>query len=115
MDVIDFAAIIKRELKFKGMSQQDLADNIGVSRQQIGSWLKGQDIKLHVLRKVAKGMGVGCQVFFKEGEFYNEPTNVLKEPPASYGDKYLEQRVDDLETKMREFFKNPNNVPNNND
>jgi ribosome-binding protein aMBF1 (putative translation factor) len=53
----------------KGWNQTDLADALGVSRQQVSKLVKGRnDFKLSTITKLEEVLGVQLQVILAEGE-----------------------------------------------
>jgi transcriptional regulator with XRE-family HTH domain len=54
---------INDELKFSGTSQSDLAKKLGVSRQMVSFWLKGENVSLDKLLEIAAVFDLEYEMF----------------------------------------------------
>ncbi|MDI7261925.1 MAG: helix-turn-helix transcriptional regulator [Thermodesulfobacteriota bacterium] len=79
----EIGAEIKRIRKALGMSQMKLAEEIGVSFQQIQKYEKGiNKISAEMIQRLAMALGVSVNTFFEK-----EKTLIVSEPPGKYYSK----------------------------
>lgn len=69
-----FARNLRAARERVGMSQQELADKLGVKRQDVGHWESGRHLpRLPVARRLAQVLGVTLESLFdEEGPEYRE-------------------------------------------
>ena len=76
--------------KAKGLSQEDLADSLGVSRQAISRWEQGNTFPdLPNLQKIVKVFGVSadyliCDDYTEEGHNDNAPVFEADKPQSQF-------------------------------
>lgn len=74
---------IKRIRKDLGMSQIKLAEEVGVSFQQIQKYEKGVNkISMEMIQRIAMALGISVNTFFQK-----EKTLIVSEPPGKYYSK----------------------------
>lgn len=74
---------IKRIRKALGMSQMKLAEEVGVSFQQIQKYEKGVNkISMEMIQRIAMALGISVNTFFQK-----EKTLIVSEPPGKYYSK----------------------------
>lgn len=74
---------IKRIRKDLGMSQMKLAEEVGVSFQQIQKYEKGVNkISMEMIQRIAMALGILVNTFFQK-----EKTLIVSEPPGKYYSK----------------------------
>ncbi|MDO9124696.1 MAG: helix-turn-helix domain-containing protein [Deltaproteobacteria bacterium] len=74
---------IKRIRKDLGMSQMKLAEEVGVSFQQIQKYEKGVNkISMEMIQRIAMALGISVNTFFQK-----EKTLIVSEPPGKYYSK----------------------------
>ena len=76
--------------KEKGLSQEDLADSLGVSRQAVSRWEQGNTFPdLPNLQKIVKVFGVSadyliCDDYREEGHNDNAPVSETDKPQSQF-------------------------------
>jgi len=71
---------IKRIRKALGMSQMKLAEEVGVSFQQIQKYEKGiNKISVEMIQRIAMALGISVNTFFEK-----EKVPMVLEPPGKY-------------------------------
>lgn len=79
----EIGAEIKRIRKDLGMSQMKLAEEVGVSFQQIQKYEKGVNkISMEMIQRIAMALGISVNTFFQK-----EKTLIVSEPPGKYYSK----------------------------
>lgn len=98
---------IKRIRKALGMSQMKLAEEVGVSFQQIQKYEKGVNkISMEMIQRIAMALGISVNTFFQK-----EKTLIVSEPPGKYyskrksltGETYLPLNLE--ETALLQLFR----------
>ena len=85
-----FADKLTQLRKAKGLSQEDLADSLGVSRQAVSRWEQGNTFPdLPNLQKIMKVFGVSadyliCDDYAEEGHNDNTPVFEADKPPSQF-------------------------------
>ena len=88
-----FADKLTRLRKTKGLSQEDLADSLGVSRQAVSRWEQGSTFPdLPNLRKIVKVFGVSADYLIRDDcteEEHNDnaPASEAEKPPSQFAFK----------------------------
>lgn len=79
----EIGAEIKRIRKALGMSQMRLAEEVGVSFQQIQKYEKGiNKISIEMIQQIARALGVSVNTFFEM-----EKAPIVSEPSGKYYSK----------------------------
>lgn len=79
----EIGAEIKRIRKDLGMSQMKLAEEVGVSFQQIQKYEKGVNkISMEMIQRIAMALGISVNAFFEK-----EKVPMVLEPPGKYYSK----------------------------
>jgi len=95
--------IVKQLLDEKNISQNDLADKIGVTKQYVSSILKKEFFTLKMIKKISEALNVDPDIFIEKCAICNKempkPKNVIdhykpKEDilPIDYKLKYFEEK-----------------------
>lgn len=95
--------------KMKKMSQQQLADKIGVDRSSISYWEKGNDITITNAVKVAKALGIpfpeflGSDLTEKNVELNNKKVNIILDKTKDLSEEDLEKisQIIDIYSKKK--------------
>ena len=75
------AFAVRRELRIQGLSQQELAERMGVSPQHVGKLLKGKDnLTLETIAKLEKALG--CSLVRVRGIPDRPPGNTVPGRPG---------------------------------
>jgi transcriptional regulator with XRE-family HTH domain len=72
--------VIRRLREDKGLTQQNIADELGVENGTVIRWEKGGNIKSENLERIAKVLGVTVTDIYS----YSENPTLLNEPLAAY-------------------------------
>lgn len=79
----EIGAEIKKIRKDLGMSQMKLAEEVGVSFQQIQKYEKGVNkISMEMIQRIAMALGASVSTFFEK-----EKAPIVSEPPGKYYSK----------------------------
>ena len=87
---MSFADKLIQLRKAKGLSQEDLADSLGVSRQAVSRWEQGNTFPdLPNLQKIVKVFGVSadyliCDDYAEEGHNDNAPVSEADKPQSQF-------------------------------
>jgi transcriptional regulator with XRE-family HTH domain len=91
---------IKRIRQAHGMSQMDLAEQVGVSFQQIQKYEKGiNKISAERIQQIAKALGTSVNTFFEK-----ERVSMVSEPSVEYSRK-TSTDVTQEEAKLLRLFR----------
>jgi transcriptional regulator with XRE-family HTH domain len=91
---------IKRIREAHGMSQMDLAEQVGVSFQQIQKYEKGiNKISAERIQQIAKALGTSVSTFFEK-----ERVSMVSEPSVEYSRK-TSMDVTQEEAKLLRLFR----------
>ena len=96
---------IKRIREARGMSQMELAEEVGVSFQQIQKYEKGVNkISVERIQQIAKAFGTSVNTFFEK-----ERVPMVSEPPGEYSPKGTWTDVTQEEAKLLKLFRKIDN------
>jgi transcriptional regulator with XRE-family HTH domain len=96
---------IKRIREARGMSQMELAEEVGVSFQQIQKYEKGiNKISVERIQQIAKALGTSVNTFFEK-----EKVPMVSEPPDEYFPKAALMDVTRDEAKLLQLFRKIDN------
>ncbi len=96
---------IKRIRETRGMSQMELAEEVGVSFQQIQKYEKGiNKISVERIQQIAKALGTSVNTFFEK-----EKVPMVSEPPDEYFPKGTLMDVTREEAKLLQLFRKIDN------
>lgn len=86
---IALGAVIRREMKVRGLTLQTLGESVGVSYQQVGKYVWGQNaLSAHRLHQFAQALGVSVAHLYEQA---GAPAEV-PEPSAAASDGILAAR-----------------------
>jgi len=96
---------IKRIRESRGMSQMKLAEEVGVSFQQIQKYEKGINrISVERIQQIARALGTSVNTFFER-----ERVPMVSEPPGEYFPKRTSIDVTQEEAKLIRLFRKIDN------
>jgi transcriptional regulator with XRE-family HTH domain len=92
---------IKRIREARGMSQMELAQQVGVSFQQIQKYEKGINrISVERIQQMARALGVSVNVFFEK-----EKIPMVSEPSEEYSPRRTSTDATQEEVKLLQLFR----------
>ncbi len=92
---------IKRIREARGMSQMELAEQVGVSFQQIQKYEKGINrISAERIQQIAKALGTSVNTFFEK-----EKVPMVSEPSEEYSRGEKSTNVTQEEAKLLQLFR----------
>ncbi len=92
---------IKRIREARGMSQMELAEQVGVSFQQIQKYEKGINrISAERIQQIAKALGTSVNTFFEK-----EKVPMVSEPYEEYSRGGTSMNVTQEEAKLLQLFR----------
>ena len=95
---------IKRIRGARGMSQMELAEEVGVSFQQIQKYEKGINrISAERIQQLAKALGTSVNTFFEK-----ETVPMVSEPSVEYSPRKARMVVSQEEAKLLQLFRKIN-------
>lgn len=96
---------IKRIREARGMSQMELAEEVGVSFQQIQKYEKGINrISVERIQQIAKALGTSVNTFFEK-----ERVPMVSEPSDEYSPRGTSMDVTQEEAKLLQLFRKIDN------
>ena len=96
---------IKRIREARGMSQMELAEEVGVSFQQIQKYEKGINrISAERIQQIAKALGTSVNTFFEK-----ENVPMVSEPSDEYSSRGTWMDVSHEEAKLLQLFRKIDN------
>ena len=105
MDYRRVKSIITARLSEMGVSTQKMAQDLGFSPQGYRKWFIQETLRVKTVIEIAEYLDLDPETLLFGGNDIL-PTNNIGDKPLQYTKKkYLEQRVDDLETRMDEVLK----------
>lgn len=97
-----FQIILKRLREQEGISQQNLADIVGVTQQAVGKWENGKsEPDTAMLSKLASYFGTSIDYLLGRTDIKNPPETIAARQD---GDKWTEEELDSIE-QFKEFIR----------
>jgi transcriptional regulator with XRE-family HTH domain len=95
---------MKRMREARGMSQMELAEEVGVSFQQIQKYEKGINrISAERIQQIARALGTSVNTFFEK-----ETVPMVSEPSVEYSPRKARMVVSQEEVKLLQLFRKIN-------
>lgn len=109
---MDVGALIKQARMAKGMTQEELAEKVGVKKSAVAKWENGRvsEIKRSNLKNLADALGLNPNQLLGDSDIVRDPVGMAQELADIYLDKELRSMIteykklsNDKQAQVREY------------